>query len=477
MIMFYKVKDRVPKPRARFEELPRVTIQLPMFNELYVVERLIDAVCAIRYPRDRLQIQVLDDSTDETVQIASRKVEEKRKLGFDIDYIHRTDRSGFKAGALENGLKTATGEFVALFDADFLPRPDYLEKAIHYFTDPEICVVQFRWEHLNRNYNILTKIQAIFLDGHFIVESTTRNRSGRFVNFNGTAGMWRTCAIADSGGWQHDTLTEDLDLSYRAQLRGWKFVYLMEETAPSELPVDVNAFKTQQHRWAKGMIQTMRKMIPTIWRSDVSWKIKVEATIQCCGPLCYLPMIGLMMLTLPTLILRAGHPELTALLMVDALVFLLVTGSFVAFYVVAENEIDGDWKRPLRYVALLAALGIGMTINQTRAVIEALVGQVSGFERTPKWGVAKQSDKWAGKKYKGAAGVIPYLELGFAVYFTIAFFVMIHYSMWISLPFTAIFMLGLYYTGICSLVHVHAGKKKPKKVAPAAPAPAVARPF
>jgi cellulose synthase/poly-beta-1,6-N-acetylglucosamine synthase-like glycosyltransferase len=473
IIVYYRVRHLRPDPAGHFEDadLPRVTIQLPMFNELYVVGRLIDAICEFRYPKDRMEIQVLDDSTDETQRVARRKVEEKLREGFDIKYIHRTDRTGYKAGALENGIKQATGEYVAIFDADFIPRPDYLEKAIHYFNDPEIALVQFRWEHLNREYNLLTQIQSIFLDGHFIIESTARNRSGRYVNFNGTAGIWRKVAIEEAGGWDHDTLTEDLDLSLRAQMKGWRFIYLKEETAPSEVPVDVNAFKTQQHRWAKGMTQVMKKMLPTIWRADISLKIKIEATIQLCGPLAYLPMTGLMLLTLPTLILRVRNPHLTGLLLVDALVFLLVTGSFIAFYIVAEKEVDGDWKRPLRYVVLLASLGIGMTVNQTRAVLEALIGHVSPFERTPKWGVAKQSDSWTGKKYKGAAGVIPYLELGMAVYFTIAFFVMIHYHAWISIPFTAIFMLGCFYTGICSLIHLRHGKKP---AAVQAPAPVVA---
>jgi cellulose synthase/poly-beta-1,6-N-acetylglucosamine synthase-like glycosyltransferase len=473
LYLFFRYRRRIPRPAGRFEKLPRVTIQLPLFNEVYVVSRLIDAVCAIRYPRDRLQIQVLDDSTDETRRVALRKVEEKRAEGFDIDYIHRTDRTGFKAGALENGLETATGEFVAVFDADFLPRADFLEKAIHFFVDEKIGLVQFRWEHLNRDYSRLTQVQSVFLDGHFIIESTSRNRSGRFVNFNGTAGMWRKRTIEEAGGWDHDTLTEDLDLSLRAQMKGWRFVYLMEETAPSEVPVEVNAFKTQQHRWAKGMTQVMRKMLPTIWRAPLSLKIKLEATFQLCGPLAYLPMTGLMLLTLPTLILRVRNPQLTGLLVIDALVFLLVTCSFVTFYIVAEREIDGDWKRPLRYVPLLAALGIGMAVNQTRAVLEALLGQESAFERTPKWGVAKRSDGWASKKYKGAAGLVPYLEIGLAGYFTVAFFVMLHYRLWISLPFTLVFMGGLFYTGIYSLMHLRQGRKAGPATAPAT---AVARP-
>src|SRR5205085_7746241 len=248
--LFYKYKGNLPAPQGRFERLPPVTIQLPVFNEMYVVERLIDAVARIEYPRDRLEIQVLDDSTDETQGIARAKVERLRRDGIDISYLHRDNRAGYKAGALQEGLQVARGELVAVFDADFVPSPDFLRRSVDYFTDPRIGMVQVRWEHLNRDYSHLTQAQAIFLDGHFVIEHTARNRSGRFFNFNGTAGVWRRATIEDAGGWQHDTLTEDLDLSYRAQLAGWRFVYLPEVVSPAEVPVEMNAFKSQQHRWA-----------------------------------------------------------------------------------------------------------------------------------------------------------------------------------------------------------------------------------
>jgi len=259
VFMYNKHKKSEIAPMSRFEELPRVTVQLPAYNEMYVMERIIDAVCAFDYPHDKLDIQVLDDSTDETQRIARNAVDRWSALGMDIHYIHRDDRTGFKAGALENGLRTAKGEFVAVFDADFVPEPDFLQKSVHYFTDPKVGLVQGRWEHLNRDYSFLTKTQAIFLDGHFMLESYTRFLGGRFFNFNGTAGILRRKTIEEAGGWEHDTLTEDLDLSYRAQIKGWKFIFLPNLTVPAELPVEMNSFKTQQCRWAKGAMQVCKK--------------------------------------------------------------------------------------------------------------------------------------------------------------------------------------------------------------------------
>ncbi|MCP4816486.1 MAG: glycosyltransferase, partial [Planctomycetaceae bacterium] len=239
----------------KFDDLPLVTVQLPVFNEMHVVERLLTSVSKLDYPREKLQIQLLDDSTDETTEIARMEIEKLQERGFDAELIHRDDRTGFKAGALENGLDTAKGEYVFILDADFVPNPDVLRKTIHYFTDDEIGLIQTRWGHLNRNYNLLTRVQAMFLDGHLELEQTARNRSGRFFTFNGTGGIWRKKCITDAGGWEHDTLTEDMDLSYRAQLRNWRFIFLNEVETPAELPVDMDGFKSQQHRWTKGSIQ------------------------------------------------------------------------------------------------------------------------------------------------------------------------------------------------------------------------------
>ena len=280
--VYMKHKHEQPEPKASFDQLPVVTIQLPLYNEMYVVDRLVDAVCAIDYPRELLEIQVLDDSTDETQQIAALAVRRQALQGIDIKYIHREDRTGYKAGALDEGLKVARGNFVAIFDADFIPKPDFLTRTIDYFTDEKVALVQARWGHVNEDYSLLTKIQAVLLDAHFVLEHGSRNRGGCFFNFNGTAGIWRRTAIADAGGWQHDTLTEDLDLSYRAQLRGWKFKFLPDIVTPAEVPVEMNAFKSQQHRWAKGSIQTFLKLMPRILQSDQPFHVKAEAFFHLC---------------------------------------------------------------------------------------------------------------------------------------------------------------------------------------------------
>ena len=303
--LFLKNRKREPKPLSRFEQLPKVTVQLPIFNEFYVVERLLRSVSELDYPRDRLQIQVLDDSTDDTCDLTSNCAEKLRARGFNVDLIRRVDRTGFKAGALAVGLEAAAGEFVCILDADFVPPPDLLKKTIDFFTDPKVGMIQTRWGHLNRGYSLLTRVQAMFLDGHLLLEQTARSRSGRFFNFNGTAGLWRKTCIAEAGGWQHDTLTEDLDLSYRAQLAGWKFIFLTDVVTPAELPVDMNGFKSQQHRWTKGSIQTCKKLLPTIWRSELPFLIKLEATGHLTSNFAYLLLACLCVLLHPS----TGGPQ------------------------------------------------------------------------------------------------------------------------------------------------------------------------
>ncbi len=297
-------------PARRFDPLPRLTVQLPLYNEMYVAERLIDAVCALDYPRDRLEIQVLDDSTDETREIVSAKTAACAARGFDIVHLHRTDRAGFKAGALEAGLRVAKGDLIAIFDADFVPQPGFARELVHHFTDERVGMVQARWGHLNADYSPLTRVQSMLLDGHFVIEHTARNRSGRFFNFNGTAGIWRRRCIEDAGGWQHDTLTEDLDLSYRAQLEGWRFVFLPDHIAPAELPLEMGAFKSQQHRWAKGSIQTARKLLPRIYRSALPWYVKLEATVHLTANIGYVLMVLLALLIVPAVWLRRRGRDL-----------------------------------------------------------------------------------------------------------------------------------------------------------------------
>ena len=448
--LYFRHKYRLPTPKGRFERLPRVTIQLPIFNEMYVTERLVDAVARIDYPRDLLEIQVLDDSTDETQAIARACVERHRASGLDVSYVHRTNRKGFKAGALENGLALAKGEFVAVFDADFVPEPDFLQRTIPFFTDPGIGMVQARWGHLNRDYSALTQAQAILLDGHFVLEHTARNRSGRFFNFNGTAGIWRREAIAGGGGWQHDTLTEDLDLSYRAQLAGWRFVYLPDLVTPAEVPVEMNAFKSQQHRWAKGSIQTALKLLPLIRRADVPWEVKKEAFFHLTANVGYLLMIPLTILLPITVVVRVSHGWYEVLLL-DIPFFAAATFSVVAFYSASQAEQGkGLWDR-VKYVPLVMALGIGLAVNQARAVVEALMGYETGFTRTPKHGVKGAGESVAKKRYKAAVTFQPIVELALAGYMTYGVVYLIQREVYYSLPFLVLFQVGFGYVGLTSL--------------------------
>ncbi len=451
--LYYRFRHARPEPKGHFEELPVVTVQLPMFNEMYVVERLLDATAAIDYPRDKLEIQVLDDSTDETQEICKRKVAELVERGLDAKYIHRDDRQGFKAGALEHGLKLARGEFVLVFDADFVPRPEILKETIHFFTDPEVGMVQVRWEHLNRDYSALTKVQAVMLDGHFIIEHTARHRSGRFFNFNGTAGIWRREAIESSGGWQHDTLTEDMDLSYRAQLKGWKFVYLPHIISPAEVPVEMNSFKSQQFRWAKGSIQVARKILPTIMRSKVPWTVKMEAFFHLTNNFAYPLLFLLSLLLLPNLLVRTGHGWREVLL-IDLPLFMGTTFSVAMFYLVTQRE-AGERRvgRIFANIPLVLSLGIGLCVNQTKAVLEALKGKPSEFVRTPKTGVVTKLQRWTKTKYRTSLSWVPIVEIALGIYFLITLIVAARGGHWLSVPFIFLFFLGFWYVGIVSLWH------------------------
>jgi len=459
--LYYRHRNNKPKPAGTFTDLPAVTVQLPLFNEMYVVERLLDSVAQIRYPRDRFQIQVLDDSTDETQQICQRKIAELavRYPDLDIEYVHRVDRSGFKAGALDNGLRTAKGEFALIFDADFLPQPDVLERTIHHFVDPKVAVVQCRWDHVNRDFSALTEMQALMLDGHFIMEHAGRNRSGRFFNFNGTAGIWRRSAIADAGGWQHDTLTEDMDLSYRAQVRGWRFVYLPEIAAPAELPVEMSAFKAQQFRWAKGSIQVGRKLLPMILRSNVSFAQKTEAFFHLTNNLSYPLLLLLSLLLLPNLAFRTQH-GIREVLTIDLPLFFGTTLSIASFYLASEREIEKlmypdrprriQWS-VLRRLPLVMSVGIGLCVNQTRAVMEALMGRETEFVRTPKHGIRGKLESWSGKKYRAARSLTPYIEMALAGYFVVAVGFAFRNGHYLSLPFLCLFLCGFAYVGWTSL--------------------------
>jgi cellulose synthase/poly-beta-1,6-N-acetylglucosamine synthase-like glycosyltransferase len=454
--LFYKYKGNLPAPKGKFARLPRVTIQLPVFNEMYVVERLIDAVARIRYPRHLLEIQVLDDSTDETQGIARARVSRLREQGLDISYVHRENRRGYKAGALQDGLTVARGELIAVFDADFVPTPEFLLRSVHFFTDPKIGMVQVRWDHLNRDYSHLTQAQAIFLDGHFVIEHTARNRSGRFFNFNGTAGVWRRQTIEDAGGWQHDTLTEDLDLSYRAQLAGWQFVYLPEVVSPAEVPVEMNAFKSQQHRWAKGSIQTARKLLPRILSSDLPRAVKVEAFFHLTANFTYPLMILLTVLMPVSMVIRFKHGWYEVLLL-DLPFFWTATMSVVLFYIASQREIGMPWWKRVKYLPFIMALGIGMCVNQSKAVIEALVGYETGFTRTPKTGMQGRDRTWLRLRYRTLLTAQPLLELALGAYLTSAIWFALDKGVYFSLPFLLLFQWGFFYVGLVSLLQGRVG--------------------
>jgi cellulose synthase/poly-beta-1,6-N-acetylglucosamine synthase-like glycosyltransferase len=454
--LYMRNKDKEPKPGPALDPLPVITIQLPLYNEMYVADRLIAAVCDIDYPRERLEIQVLDDSTDETRGIAELAVRRFALQGVDIKFLHRDDRRGFKAGALEAGLRSARGEFIAIFDADFIPSRDFLMRLVPHFRDPQIAMVQARWGHINQDYSLLTKIQSILLDGHFVLEHGGRNRSGRFFNFNGTAGIWRRAAIDDAGGWQHDTLTEDLDLSYRAQLRGWRFVFVSDLIAPAEVPVEMNAFKSQQFRWAKGSIQTCRKLLPTILRSNQPLGVKAEAFFHLTANFNYPFMCVLSVLMFPAMVIRynMGWYEM---LLIDVPLFFAATFSVCNFYMVCQREIHSDWRARIKYLPFLMSIGIGLSINNTRAVIEALFNKQSEFTRTPKYHIERDGDEWVGKKYRQSVAVQPLIELALGLYFTATVFYALANQIYGTLPFLVLFQIGFLYTGLLSIVQQYAG--------------------
>ena len=454
--LYMRHRDKEPKPGPPLNPLPVVTIQRPLYNEMYVADRLIDAVCRIEYPRELLEVQVLDDSTDETCSIAELAVRRFATQGVDIKYYHRPDRPGFKAGALEAGLKVARGEFIAIFDADFIPTPDFLTRLMPHFSAANIGMVQARWGHINQDYSLLTKIQSILLDGHFVLEHGSRNRSGRFFNFNGTAGVWRRVAIDEAGGWQHDTLTEDLDLSYRAQLRGWRFVYVPDVVAPAEVPVEMNAFKSQQHRWAKGSIQTCRKLLPTILRARIPLGVKIEAFFHLTANFNYPLMCVLSILMFPSMVIRynMGWYEM---LLIDIPLFFAATFSFCNFYTVCQREIHKDWRARIKYVPFLMSVGIGLCVNNTRAVFEALLNTQTDFARTPKYRIEGDADEWVGKKYRQSVAWQPLIELALGLYFTATVFYALANQIFGTLPFLVLFQIGFLYTGLLSLVQQYAG--------------------
>src|SRR5438094_7265501 len=447
--LYLKNRNRPPVPSCHFEKLPKVTVQLPIFNEVYVAERLLRSVSELDYPQELLEIQVLDDSTDETREITAACAEELRQRGFNVQRIHRTERTGFKAGALAVGLAAAEGEFLCILDADFVPQKELLKQTIHSFTDPKVGMSQTRCGHWNRSDSLLTRMQAIFLDGHLLLEQTARSRSGRFFNFNGTAGLWRRSCIEQSGGWQHDTLCEDLDLSYRAQLAGWKFIYLSDVVTPAELPVDMNGFKSQQHRWTKGSVQTCKKLLPSIWRSQLPLPIKLQATGRLMSNFAYLLLAMLCVLLHPSSGAPAGGWLRT--LLIDVPVFLAASASVAVFYVCAQRELHPrTWMKGILFLPCLLALGIGLSLNNARAVLEALINHKSDFTRTPKYGIERKSQPWRSCKYRPLKSALPVAELAFAIYFTYFVVFAIAHGQLLSVPFLVMFQGGFFYVCLSS---------------------------
>jgi len=460
--LYYRNRKNAAKwdePPMRFEEdkLPFVTIQLPIFNEQFVIDRLIEACCRLNYPRDRFEIQVLDDSTDETVMVA-KQIVERYATGFPgmepqpIRYLHRTNRHGYKAGALDKGLDVAKGELIAIFDADFVPPREWVMQVVHHFAEPGIGMVQTRWTHLNRNYSFLTQVEGILLDGHFVLEHGGRSRAGVFFNFNGTAGMWRRETISEAGGWQHDTLTEDTDLSYRAQMAGWKFKYLQDVECPAELPIEMTAFKTQQARWAKGLIQTGKKILPRVLKSEVPFHTKLEAWYHLTANISYPLMIILSTLLMPAMIIRSWQGT-TQMLLIDLPLFMASTMSISSFYLVSQKELHPrTWWKTFLYIPCLMALGVGLTITNTKAVLEALFGIKSAFARTPKYRVNKRGEKSQAKVYRKRLGIVPWIELAIGCYFTATVWYAITSENYFTVPFLALFVFGYWYTGLLSLL-------------------------
>ncbi len=453
VMIFYhhKYRKNVPKPIEMNAE-PMVTIQLPMYNELYVVERLINAICELDYPKDKMEIQVLDDSTDETVDLVARLVKQKLELGFDILHVRRENRSGFKAGALKEGLKSAKGKYVAIFDADFIPRKDFLRKTLRYFSHDKIGLVQTRWEHMNEDYSILTKIQALALDGHFVIEQTVRNKAGFFIQFNGTGGVWLKECIEDAGNWHADTLTEDLDLSYRAQLRGWKFVYLRDFTTPAELPQEMNALKAQQFRWTKGAIETSKKLLPMVWRGKIPLRVKLQATFNLTNNFVFPFTLLAGILNVPLIFIKNAGPYWNFFNFMA--IFVVAFISTFLFYLFAQKDVYSDWRKKIALFPLFMAGSMGFALNNTRAVVEGLMSRKSEFVRTPKFNVEKKTGKISQKNmYLAKTKIQPstYIELLLAGYCLIGVIAAIYFMEIAAIPFQLMFFFGFATVSILSL--------------------------
>ncbi len=442
LLINYRKKRNETPPRKEFSTPPRVTIQLPIYNEYYVVKRLINSVCEIDYPRERLEIQVLDDSDDETKELIDELVREKKADGFDIKIIRRKNRTGYKAGALKYGLQFAKGEFIAIFDADFVPAPDFLKQTLPYFASNKIGMVQTRWGHLNENLSLLTKLQAFALNNHFVIEQTVRNRKGLFINFNGTGGVWRKECILDAGNWHEDTVAEDVDLSYRAQLKGWKFVYLNNYETKAELPAEINALKSQQFRWAKGTVQAAKKLLPIIWKSGLSLSIKIQATFHLTAHLIFPLIVALAALAIPVLIIRTANLY-DMYFNVASLFFFSLFFSFL-FFLYAQKELYADWKKKIFYFPIFLSGSMGLALNNSKALFEGLIKNDNVFVRTPKFGNAFNKNAISKNKYlvKGEINFITVAELLLTIYSFAAIITAVLLKQYSAVPINIIYFLG-----------------------------------
>lgn len=460
LLFHYKKKERsITVEDINDEILPFVTIQLPIYNELYVVERLVDNIVKMDYPKDRYEIHVLDDSTDETVDVTRRKIEEYKAHGFNIEQITRENRTGYKAGALKDAMSIAKGEYIAIFDADFLPRPDFLKNTLPYFNDPKIGVVQTRWEHINENYSLLTRLQAFQLNVHFTVEQKGRENGNYLLQFNGTAGVWRRETIDSAGGWEADTLTEDLDLSYRAQLKGWKIKFREEIGSPAELPAEMHGLKSQQYRWMKGGAETAKKMLPTVWSSDISLIKKLHATTHLLGSSVFLFVFALGVLSVPVLFLMNPlgiQKEWLAVFLISLLTIIVV-------YYIAN--VEQDWKNEnklwlvVKFILIFPiflALSMGLSFHNSVAVIQGYLGRKSAFVRTPKFNIIGLSDTWRQKKYrKYRISGVTIMEGLLALYFVGGVYAGIHISDYTFLILHILLSIGYGTSFFYSVKHLN----------------------
>lgn len=431
-----------PEPPTRW---PTVTVQLPIYNERYVAERIIAAAGRLDYPRDRLQIQVLDDSTDETADIVLQAIKKVRESGITIERLHRRDRSGYKAGALQAALPDATGEMIAIFDADFVPPADFLYRTIPYLTEPDVAFIQTRWGHLNRSYSLLTIVQSLAIDAHFMVEQFARSTLGYWFNFNGTGGVWRRAAIVDAGGWTADTLTEDLDLSYRAHLRGWRGRYSRDIVVPGELPPNMNGFRRQQHRWARGSLECGRKLLPEIWRADIPREQKVQATLHLLGYGVH-PLLVALILIYPLVARFTAQFPNVAMLYGLAIPFSLTSLAPTIFFIVGQRELGRPWGRMLPKIMAVTIVGTGLMLNTVRAAWQIWRRPNGVFERTAKFGLAQPQQDWTEKKYQLPFDGLVLAETGLGVYSVWTAWLALELGSWGVMAYALLFGIGLLVT-------------------------------